>query len=47
MENTPNYHIVNCSGASNTGKFSDEVARKLMHRESTILYISTPQNLTL
>lgn len=31
MENTPKYHIVSCSGASNTGKFSDEVARKLMH----------------
>lgn len=31
MENKPNYHIVSCSGASNTGKYSDEVARKLMH----------------
>jgi uncharacterized metal-binding protein len=31
MENSAKYHIVSCSGASNTGKFSDEVARKLMH----------------
>ena len=29
MENTPNYQIVSCSGASNTGKFADEVARML------------------
>lgn len=29
MENKQ-VHIVSCSGASNTGKFSDEVARKLM-----------------
>jgi uncharacterized metal-binding protein len=29
MENTPNYQIVSCSGASNTGKFADEVARSL------------------
>jgi uncharacterized metal-binding protein len=31
MGNTSYFHIVSCSGASNTGKFSDEVARKLMH----------------
>lgn len=30
MENSLNYQIVCCSGASNTGKFSDEVARKVM-----------------
>ena len=29
MENSPNYQIVSCSGASNTGKFADEVARML------------------
>lgn len=29
MENSPNYQIVSCSGASNTGKFADEVARIL------------------
>lgn len=29
MENLPNYQIVSCSGASNTGKFADEVARML------------------
>ncbi len=29
MENSPNYQIVSCSGASNTGKFTDEVARML------------------
>jgi uncharacterized metal-binding protein len=30
MENTSNIQIVSCSGASNTGKFSDEVARMVM-----------------
>ena len=30
MENLPNYQIVSCSGASNTGKYSDEVARMTM-----------------
>ena len=29
MENTPNFQIVSCSGASNTGKYADEVARML------------------
>jgi len=29
MENSPIYQIVSCSGASNTGKFTDEVARML------------------
>ena len=29
MENLPHYQIVSCSGASNTGKFADEVARML------------------
>ena len=29
MENSTNYQIVSCSGASNTGKFTDEVARML------------------
>lgn len=29
MENSPNYQIVSCGGASNTGKFADEVARML------------------
>ncbi len=29
MENTPYFQIVSCSGASNTGKFADEVARML------------------
>lgn len=29
MENTVQYQIVSCSGASNTGKFADEVARQL------------------
>lgn len=29
MENSANYQIVSCSGASNTGKFADEVARML------------------
>ena len=29
MENTPKFQIVSCSGASNTGKFADEVARQL------------------
>lgn len=29
MENSANYQIVSCSGASNTGKFADEVARLL------------------
>ena len=29
MENPANYQIVSCSGASNTGKFADEVARML------------------
>jgi uncharacterized metal-binding protein len=29
MDNSPNYQIVSCSGASNTGKFADEVARML------------------
>ena len=29
MENSVNYQIVSCSGASNTGKFADEVARML------------------
>ena len=29
MENTPYFQIVSCSGASNTGKFADEVARTL------------------
>lgn len=29
MENNGNITIVSCSGASNTGKYSDEVARKL------------------
>lgn len=29
MENLANYQIVSCSGASNTGKFADEVARML------------------
>ncbi len=30
METLPKYHILSCSGASNTGKYSDEVARILM-----------------
>ncbi len=29
MENIPYFQIVSCSGASNTGKFADEVARIL------------------
>jgi len=29
MENSPKFQIVSCSGASNTGKFADEVARML------------------
>ncbi len=29
MENSPKYQIATCSGASNTGKFADEVARQL------------------
>ncbi|HEY5589390.1 MAG TPA: putative zinc-binding protein [Paludibacter sp.] len=29
MEKIPSYQIVSCSGASNTGKFADEVARML------------------
>lgn len=29
MENTEKFKIVSCSGASNTGKYSDEVARRL------------------
>lgn len=29
MENIPKYQIVSCSGASNTGKYADEVARLL------------------
>ena len=29
MENSPNYQIISCSGASNTGKFADEVSRML------------------
>ena len=29
MENSNSYQIVSCSGASNTGKFADEVARML------------------
>jgi len=29
MENSKKYQIVSCSGASNTGKFADEVARQL------------------
>ena len=29
MENTPNFQIVSCSGASNTGLFADAVARQL------------------
>jgi uncharacterized metal-binding protein len=29
MENSTKYQIVSCSGASNTGKFADEVARML------------------
>lgn len=29
MENMKKYQIVSCSGASNTGKFADEVARQL------------------
>jgi uncharacterized metal-binding protein len=29
MDISPNYQIVSCSGASNTGKFADEVARML------------------
>jgi len=29
MENSANYQIVSCSGASNAGKFADEVARIL------------------
>ena len=29
MENTQKFQIVSCSGASNTGKFADEVARRL------------------
>ncbi len=29
MDNLKKYNIVSCSGASNTGKFADEVARQL------------------
>lgn len=29
MENQPNFQIVSCSGASNTGLYADEVARQL------------------
>lgn len=29
MENTEKFKIVSCSGASNTGKYADEVARRL------------------
>ena len=29
MESSKKYQIVSCSGASNTGKFADEVARQL------------------
>jgi uncharacterized metal-binding protein len=29
MENLQNLQIVSCSGASNTGKYADEVARRL------------------
>ncbi|MGC8823121.1 MAG: putative zinc-binding protein [Bacteroidales bacterium] len=29
MENTPNYQIVSCSGASNTGEYADRIARRL------------------
>ncbi|MDK2909566.1 MAG: hypothetical protein PWR20_1133 [Bacteroidales bacterium] len=30
MDKSFQYYVVSCSGASNTGKFSDEVARKFM-----------------
>lgn len=29
MENLPKFQIISCSGASNTGKYADEVARRL------------------
>jgi len=29
MENSQKFHIVSCSGASNTGEYADKVARKL------------------
>jgi len=29
MKNSPNFQIVSCSGASNTGLYADEVARQL------------------
>ena len=29
MDNSPNFQIVSCSGASNTGLFADDVARQL------------------
>ncbi len=29
MDNSPNYQIVSCSGASNTGKFAYDVSRML------------------
>lgn len=41
MENTANFQIVSCSGASNTGLFADAVARKLTNdREASMICLA-------
>jgi len=46
MENTEKFKIVSCSGASNTGKYSDEVARRLEENEDAEM-VSKPSYLLI